>query len=114
MDPLHYVMVADDAFPLKKDLIKPYPFRNLSYEKRVFIYQLSSARRVVENVCGIMANRFRIFLSPMEISPENVDKVTVASCVLHNFLHKKLSLRYTAGGSFDSEDIESGRIIPGS
>ena len=93
--------------------MKPYPFRNLSHEKSVFIYRLSRGRRVVENVFGRTANRFRIFLSPMEIWPENVKKVPLASCVLHNFLLKKWPLRYTPAGSFDSEEIESGRIILG-
>ena len=55
---------------------------------KVFIYRLSRERRVGENVFGIMANRFQIFLTAMEISPENVEKVTPASCVLHNFLIK--------------------------
>ena len=41
MDPLPYVMVADDASPPRKDLMKPYPFRN---EKRVCIYRLNRAR----------------------------------------------------------------------
>ena len=69
----------------------------------------------MKNIFGLMANRFHIFLSPMEISPENVEKVILASCVLHNLLRrKKLSLRYTPSGSFDSEDIECGRKIPGS
>ena len=61
-----------------------------------------------------MENRFRVFLSPMEISPRNVEKVNLASCVLHNFLRKKSPLKYTPAGSFDNEDIESRRIIPGS
>ena len=61
-----------------------------------------------------MANRFCIFLSTMEISPENVENVTLQICVLHKFLRKKLPLRYTPAGSFGSEDIESGYIIPGS
>ena len=52
MDALPYVMVANDALPLRRDLMKLYPFRNLSHEKRVFIYRLSRARRVLENVFG--------------------------------------------------------------
>ena len=59
-----------------------------------------------------MPNIF-LFLSPMETSPENVEKVTLDSCVLQNILRKKSPLKYTSYGSFDSEDIESGRIIPG-
>ena len=61
----------------------------------------------MEKVFGIMANRFCIFLSPMEISPENVENVTLQICALHKFLRKK-SLRYTPAGSFGSEDIERG------
>ena len=49
----------------------------------------------------------------MEISPENVENVTLQICVLHKFLRKKSPLRYTPAGSFGSEDIERGWIIPG-
>ena len=48
MDSLPDAMVADDDFPIRKDLMKPYPFRKLSHGKRVFIYRLSRARQVVE------------------------------------------------------------------
>ena len=41
MDPLPYNMVADDPFSLRNDLMKPYPFRNLSREKIVFIIDLA-------------------------------------------------------------------------
>ena len=58
---LPYVVVADDAFPLKTYMMKPDTFKNLCTEKRVFNYHLSRARRVVENALGILANRFRIF-----------------------------------------------------
>ena len=61
---------------------------------------------------GILSNKVRFILSPMEISPENVEKVTLASCVLHYFLLKKSPSKQTPVGGFDSEDIESGQIIP--
>ncbi len=54
-----YMVIADDAFPLKTNLQKPYPHRNLSQEKRIYNYRLSRARRVSENAFGILANRFR-------------------------------------------------------
>eukprot|EP00795_Rhopilema_esculentum_P011148 gene11148-20032_t len=87
---LPFVIVADDAFPLQNNLMKPYPFRGLSSEQRIYNYRLSRARRVVENAFGILANRFRVFLSPLMISPENAEKVVLASCVLHNFLRERL------------------------
>ena len=37
MDPLPYVMVGDDAFPLRDDLMKQYPFCNLLHEKSFYL-----------------------------------------------------------------------------
>ena len=36
----HHI-VGDDAFPLSTRLVKPFPFRNLQKEKRIFNYRLS-------------------------------------------------------------------------
>lgn len=55
------LLVGDDAFPLKRNLIKPYSKFKLSKEHKLFNYRLSRARRIVENPFGILASRFRIF-----------------------------------------------------
>lgn len=109
---LHYVIVADDAFPLSNHIIKPYAMRNLTKEQRVFTYRLSRACRVVENAFGILASRFRIFLTPISLSPENTEKVVLASCALHNYLWTKATNRYMPVGSVDAENQGRG-IIPG-
>ena len=55
---LPYVFVADDAFGLKRYMMKPYPSTNLGTEKLIFNYRLSCARRIIKNTFGIAANRF--------------------------------------------------------
>ena len=93
--------------------MKRYAFKNLCTEKRVFNYHLSRARRVVENAFGILANRFRIFLTPIAVVPETAVKIVLASCVLHNFLRAESAHRYTPTGTCDIESIENGQIRSG-
>lgn len=109
---LPYTVVADDAFPLKSYIMKPYPSRNLTIEQLIFNYRLSRARRIVENAFGILANRFRVFLSPILLSPVNAEKVVLCSCALHNYLRIKSPTRYTPPGSLDME-MDDGTTRPG-
>lgn len=91
---LPYVFVGDEAFALRKDFLKPFSSRELTEERRVFNYRLSRARRVIENVFGIMSSRFRVFSAPINLKVSAVDKVVLASCVLHNYLRKKIGASY--------------------
>ena len=88
---IHYHIVGDDAFSLSLRMMKPYPHRNMDKAKRIFNYRLSRARRVAENAFGILANRFRVFLTTIHLSPEKVKSLVMAACCLHNFMiqHKK-------------------------
>lgn len=85
-EPMPYVVVADEAFRLSENLLKPYPRRNLSQEKRIFNYHLSHARQMVECTFGILVSKFRIFETSIAISPEKVDSVVKAACLLHNII----------------------------
>ena len=90
--------------------MKPYSQRSLTSEQRVFIYRLSRARRVVENAFGILANRFRVFMTPMNLSPEKVETITLACCA-HNLLRNKaISQQVYMPGSVDSEDPNTHNI----
>ena len=43
-----YVIVADDAFPLRLNIVKPYSNFNLDINKFIANYRISRARRIIE------------------------------------------------------------------
>lgn len=81
-----YFFVADDAFPLRTYILKPYPCRGLTHDERIFNYRLTRSRRTVENAFGILANRFRFLHTPICLLPDRVEAVVAAACTLHNML----------------------------
>lgn len=110
-----YVFLADDAFPLKENIMKPYPgTQDKGSKKRIFNYRLSRARRVVENSFGIISAVFRVFRKPLLLEPEKAKLITLACVHLHNFLRKSITSKsnYTPPGSFDVEDLEGGMDNP--
>lgn len=86
---LPYVFVADEAFALCKNLWRPYPRKNLTYEKQIFNYRLSRSRRFLECTFGILANKWRIFHRPIDVGAEFADVIIKACCALHNFVRKR-------------------------
>ena len=71
---------------LTDNLMRPYNQKYLNNERDIFNYRLSRARRIVENVFGIVASRFRVLLNKILVSSEKATTVTMACCHLHNFL----------------------------
>lgn len=116
---LPVVFVGDAAFPLSKNLLRPYPDINLSPEKIIFNYCLSRARRVNENTFGVMAVRWKIFRRSIVASLSTVDNIVKSCVVLHNWLRdadlKVLpgQRRYVPVGFIDTEDhcgnVDSGQ-----
>lgn len=82
--------VADEAYPLRPYIMKPFSARGLTASERIFNYRLSRARRVVENAFGILVNRFRILMGNMLLQPNQVNEVVMTCCILHNLLRRKL------------------------
>ena len=109
-----YVFVGDDAFGLKSYMMKPYAQRGLTLERRIYNYRHSRARRISENLFGILANRWRLFLHTISLSPEKVEYITMAILILHNYLRRDVRSGniYCPNGVLDSED-ENGDLIPG-
>lgn len=54
---LPFTFLGDEAFPLKENLMKPYPRKGITHDERIFNYWICQARRVVENAFGILATR---------------------------------------------------------
>ena len=104
---LPYVFVADDAFPLNKNIMKPFRQSELdSTAKIIFNYRLSRARLVTENCFGILSQRFRIFRTRINLTPKRVESVEMAICALHNYLMSSLPDYYAP-----PENLEDGSTI---
>lgn len=87
-EPLPFVVIADKAFPLLPNFMRPYSGRNCTRDQQIYNYRLSRARRTIENAFGIMASRWRIFQRPIIAAPEKATKIVCATAVQHNFLLK--------------------------
>lgn len=74
-----FVLVADDAFALSTNLIKPFPGTHpKDSQKPVFNYRLSRARRIFENVFGLLVTVFRVFRRPIALNLKKVESVVLA------------------------------------
>ncbi|GAU99242.1 hypothetical protein RvY_10274-1 [Ramazzottius varieornatus] len=116
---LPYVFVADAAFPMSENLLRPYPgyaSSSLAKQEHIFNYRLSRAHRVVENAFGILAAKWEIFRGPIALEPQQVIYLTLACCALQNFLiteNAKAGDNYISPTLVDSEAAD-GTFLPGS
>ena len=83
-----HVFVADEAFPLRRNVMRPFPGKHLTRKERVFNYRLSRARLVVENAFGILVSQWRMYHRTIPLLPANADACVKATCVLHNLLRR--------------------------
>ncbi|KAM8852503.1 uncharacterized protein ACB058_011334 [Synchiropus picturatus] len=81
-----HVFVGSEAFPLRRNLMRPYPGRKLAQDKDTFNYRLSRARLVVENAFRILSSQWGMYRRVIVMRPEVVEKCVKATCVLHNFM----------------------------
>lgn len=102
-----YVLAGGDGgFPLRSDLMKPYPGSQTDCGRLVFNRRLFRARRVAENAFGILANRLRVFRSPIGLMPGKIVKLAMASLCIHNYLLERGSEAYVPPAFADWEDAD--------
>lgn len=87
--PMPFVVVADEAFQMSQNLLKPYASRTLTSTQRIFNYRLTRARRYIECTFGILSGKWRVLTTTLQLRPEHVDEVVKACVVLHNFVISK-------------------------
>ncbi|KAK5644915.1 hypothetical protein RI129_006215 [Pyrocoelia pectoralis] len=110
-----FVIVADDAFALSGNVMKPFPGKHFKGSvERAYNYRHSRARRVIENAFGILSAVFRVLRKPMLLAPDKVTQVVLSCVYLHNFLRRNRKSRdiYSPPSAFDRED-DNGNLIQG-
>ena len=116
--PVPFLLTGDEAFPLSKYMLKPYPNRNLSVEQIIANYRIFRGTRISENLSGILVNRWRCFKVPFLLHPSKVKIVTMAAVTLHNWLRADASSQtvysFCPASLTDRENPDTGEIITGS
>lgn len=98
-----HIFVADEAFALMPNMMKPFARRELTIPKRVFNYRLSRARRQIECTFGILSNTWRVLLKPIETDVSPAIDTVKAICVLHNFILAKEPTRIQVAPESDKD-----------
>lgn len=80
------LFLADGTFPLKSNLMKPFPGSKLSNDEKLFIFRLSRTRRIVENFFAQLVNTFKVLNNKMQLDLNACKQVSLSCCVLHNFI----------------------------
>lgn len=107
-----FTLVADDAFALRSNVMKPYPGHYLPATKRIFNYRLSRARRTIENAFGIVSSKFRLLRTTINLDAQKAKLAVKAACVLHNFLMIRSGKSY-APPHFVDTPSDGGTITEG-
>lgn len=111
---LPYVFVGDEAFAMHVNLLKPFGQRQLTTERRIYNYRLSRSRRIIENTFGILANRFQVLQTVINLRIDRISVIVMACCALHNFLRRHSApSTYIEQQCLDREDLDDGTISLG-
>lgn len=84
-----HVFIADEAYPLTENIMRPFPKQSLGESQELFNIRLSRARKTIECAFGILFAKWRIFSGTIETHPDTVDVIIQAACILHNTIIDK-------------------------
>ncbi|XP_058839521.1 uncharacterized protein LOC131695000 [Topomyia yanbarensis] len=84
-----YVFLADEAYPLLQNLLRPYARRDCSTESEYYNTRLSRGRKCIECAFGSINAKWRILWKPIETDVELAEDIVKALCILHNMLIDK-------------------------
>lgn len=107
----HFI-VGDAAFPLKTNLMRPFPGKKLPELQANFNKRQSRARCPIENTFGIAVARWRILKSQLCMHPESAENVVKAVVVLHNFVKRHNGQQYSPPDFTDRFD-NADNLVPG-
>nr|CAI5866953.1 unnamed protein product [Callosobruchus analis] len=88
-------LLADEAFAMSENVMRPYAKKDLDNKKRIFNYRLTRARRLIECTFGILANKWRIFhTAAIHLDPDFATMIVLTTCVLHNFVRLRDGFKF--------------------
>jgi hypothetical protein len=91
-----WLIVGDDAFVCRGNVIVPYVRKALSKNQRNYNYFLSLNRQVVERTFALWKWKWGLFWRPLLINDQNIKVVIETTCRLHN-----LSIDVKRGGALE-------------
>lgn len=97
------MFLADEAFGLHKNLLRPYPGRGLTDNCQIFNYRPSRARRTAECAFKVLSNKWRVLHTLLLVEPEFADEIVKVCCILHNFVRQRDGYNY--------EDMETSPLV---
>lgn len=85
-----HVLIADEAYPLREYLMKPFSKKKTVGEAEdMYNTRLSSARKTIECAFGILYAKWRFLSGIIETTPDSADLQIKAACLLHNIIIDK-------------------------
>ncbi|XP_053691921.1 uncharacterized protein LOC128740406 [Sabethes cyaneus] len=81
-----HVFLADEAYPLLQNILRPYARRICGKNEEYFNSRLSRARKSIECAFGAISSKWRLLRKPIETDVKSAEIITKAICILNNII----------------------------